>query len=674
VLSSSLRSPGPLLLFTGVFSLMCSNQPPPGASQDATSGATGAGASAAANGGSAGAGGATSALEPEAGAANGGAADGGAANGGAANGGAANGGAANGGAGVEAGAPPDAAGASFGGTTSASFGGTTSAAAGATSAGAASGGASPTGGVSAVSASVFTRSNDLQRSGSNLKESVLTPAVVRSAGFGKLFCKPVDDEIYGQLLYVSALDVGGKTRDVIFAVTMNDSVYAFDAHAADADPLWHVNYADPKNGITPVSTADLSGVACSQYRDFSRQIGITSTPVIDPNTFTMYLNARTKENGVFVQRLHALDIRSGKERPGSPVKLEASVPGTGTGSVDGKLSLEPLLNNQRAGLVLHDNTVYLAFGSHCDGGSYHGWLLGYDARSLSRVATYATTPNGWGGGIWMSGMAPAVDGEGHLYLTTANGSADVASGGGDRAQSFVKLKRQAAGLLVVDWFTPVDWSVTNLEDRDVGSTGALLLPSSNRVLGGSKEGVLYLLDTNDLGKFNENGNAQIVQTVPVTGTHRSHVHGTPVYWKSAGGEYVYVMPEEEHLQQYRVKDGKLVLAHVSEVISPVDHHAASTTMPGGILALTANGDTNDSGLIWATTPIAQDANQQVVSGVLRVFDANDVTHELWNSEQDPNDAFGNLAKFNPPTVVNGRAYVPTFSGQFCVYGGGATRR
>ena len=648
-----------MLFLAGVSSLMCSNQTPPGASQDPTGGAASGGSPAAGNGGSTaavGAGGATSALNPE---------------GGAANGGAANGGAADGGAGIEAGAPADLGGTSFGGASSAAGG---AASAGAANGGAASGGAAPMGGVSATSASVFTRSNDLQRSGSNLKESVLTPAVVRSAGFGKLFCKPVDDEIYGQLLYVSALDVGGQKRDVVFAVTMNDSVYAFDANDAEAAPLWHVNYTDPKKGITPVSTGDLSGLACSQYRDFSRQIGITSTPVIDPNTFTMYLNARTKENGVFVQRLHALDIRNGEERPGSPVKLEASVPGTGTGSVDAKISLDPLLNNQRAGLALHDNTVYLGFGSHCDGGSYHGWLLGYDARSLSRVVTYATTPNGWGGGIWMSGMAPAVDGEGFIYLTTANGSADVASGGGDRGQSFVKLKRQAQALLVVDWFTPVDWSVTNLEDRDVGSTGALLLPSSNRVIGGSKEGVLYVLDTNDLGKFNENDNAQIVQTVPVTGERRSHIHGTPVYWKSAGGEYVYVMPEEEHLQQYQVKEGKLILAHESEVTSPVDHHAASTTMPGGILTLTANGGVAGSGLIWATTPIAQDANQQVVSGVLRVFDANDVTRELWNSEQSANDSFGNLAKFNPPTVVNGRAYVPTFSGQFCVYGVGATRR
>jgi len=521
---------------------------------------------------------------------------------------------------------------------------------------------------------VLTRSNDLQRTGANLSETRLRPDNVSPATFGKVYCRSVDHEIYGQILYVPGLELGpqGK-RNVVFVVTMQSSVYAFDADDAAAPALWEKHYAGPTSGLTPVPVADV-GQVCIQYNgrynDISQFVGILSTPVIDPATQTIYLVARFKQGaGRYLQRLHALSLTDGSERPGSPVTITATTPGTGDGSAGGVLSFDARTQNQRPGLLLHQGVVYIGWASHCDQGPYHGWMIGYDAKTLQQVVVFNTSPGGRFAGIWMAGQAPAVDDAGNIYIITGNGTADL-QGGPNRGNSFIKLRRQGATLAIVDWFTPFNYDVLENEDRDLGSAGALVLPGRNIVMGGGKEGRLYLLDQNNLGKFRAGNDGQIVQTIAVTGTRRAHIHGTPVYWKSREGEFVYLMAEEDFLRQYRVVEGgRLELYKTSTVRASNSDPDAGYTMPGGILSVSANGDTPGSGIVWVSMTITQNAIHKVVPGVVRAFDASDVSRELWNSQQNPGrDSYGNFAKFNPVTVYNGKVYAPTFSRQYCVYG------
>jgi hypothetical protein len=402
---------------------------------------------------------------------------------------------------------------------------------------------------------------------------------------------------------------------------------------------------------------------------------VLGTPVIDPASGTMYFVTRTKEGAgadiKYLQKLHAVSLLDGSPRAGSPVVIEAAIPGTGPNAPDGMVRFNPLTNNQRPALMLHDGVVYIGWSSHCDQGPYHGWLIGYDAKSLAQVVTYNATPNGRNGGIWMSGAAPAVDAEGFIYLLTGNGDADLGPAGGpNRGHSFVKLQRQGGSLQVADWFTPFNYSVLEAEDRDLGSSGILLVPGTNMVLGGSKEGKLYVVDRTNMGKHRATDDGQILQTVALTGARRAHNHGSPVYWKSQEGEFIYVMAEEDYLKQFRIVDGKLQLHKMSVFRAPTDPLAPNGyTMPGGTITLTADADKPGSAILWVTLNVSKDANNAVVPGMFRAFDASDVSKELWNSETNAGrDRVGNFAKFNPATVYNGKVYMPTFSDRLCVYG------
>jgi outer membrane protein assembly factor BamB len=519
---------------------------------------------------------------------------------------------------------------------------------------------------------VLTRGYNLQRTGANLEERILTPAVVNASSFGKLYCRPVDNEIYSSILYVPGVDFGARGKhDAVYVLTMNNSVYAFDALTGEGGALWEKHYNNEAMGITSVPVADLARTTCGMYKDISAVVGIVSTPAIDPATKTMYLVARTKENGNYFQRLHAIDLADGAERAGSPVEITAQAPGMGEGAVNGVIAFDPMRQNQRAALLLHEGVVYIAWASHCDEGPYHGWILGYDAQSLKQAVVFNTTPGGRQGGIWMSGQGPAVDEQGNLYFTTGNGTADLMNGP-NRGESFLKLKREGASLTVLDWFTPYNYDFLERTDRDLGSSGPLLVPGTNFVAGASKEGKLYLLDRNNMGRFNATGDTQIVQTVALTGLTRSHTHGTPAYWKTAAGEFLYVMAEEDYLKQLVLVNGKLQLQAMSALRAPLDPgpKPGGYTMPGGFLTLSADGDKAGTGIIWVNGTLNKDSNQAVVPGILRAYDAGNVSKdELWNSQANADrDSFGNYAKYNPPTVYNGRVYLPTFSKQYCVYG------
>jgi hypothetical protein len=518
---------------------------------------------------------------------------------------------------------------------------------------------------------VLTRGYRLDRTGANLVETALNPQTVNGMGFGKLFCRPVDDEIYGQLLYVPGLELGARGKhNVVVAVTMNDSVYAYDADAAAGTPLWERHFANPAQGITPVPAGELSPTTCGVYKDVSKQIGILSTPVIDPASNTVYLVARTKENGKYVARFVALDLTSGDDRAGSPVTIDATMTGTGEGSVGGKIRFNPMTQNQRSGLLLYQGVVYFGWSAHCDEPPYHGWVLGYDATTLQQVVVFSSTTSGNKGGIWMAGQAPAVGDDGNIYLATGNGSADL-QGGPNRSQSILKLRRAGNTLEVLDWFTPYNYALLEDQDRDLGSSGTMAIPGTQLLLQGGKEGVLYLVDRTKMGHFKAGSDSQIVQSIGVTGPSRAHIHGSPVHWKSTDGQYIYLMAEQDYLRQYRLVNGKLELYKMSGVMAPIEpgNRPGGYTMPGGSLAVSADGDQGGSGVVWGSMTISKDANQAVVAGVLRAFDASDVSKELWNSQQNAaRDSFGNFPKFNPPTVYNGKVYQPTFSKQFCVYG------
>jgi hypothetical protein len=526
-------------------------------------------------------------------------------------------------------------------------------------------------GAAAVGAqvSVLTQHNDNARTGATLNETVLNVSNVTAARFGKLFSRLVDGQIYAQPLYVPHVAIPNQgTHNVVYVATMNNSVYAFDADDPNAAaPLWAVNLGPP------VPYQDVSEVS-----DIQPVIGITSTPVIDASTKTLYCVAKTKDNNAYFNRLHALEITTGQERTGSPVTISAAVPGTGDGSVGNLITFDPLRHLNRPGLLLLKGGVYLALGSHGDQPPYHGWVFGYDAATLRRVSVFNTSPNGSKAAIWQSGQGLAADAKGNIYFLTGNGAFNLNTGGQDMGSSFVKLS--APTLRLVDWFTPSNQDILNPGDHDLGSAGPLLLPGTNMLIGGGKQGVLYLLDRDNMGHFHAEGD-QILQSFlatvypqqqpadfnsPQWNYDIGHIHGSPVYWNSPTfGPLIYIWGEEAALKTFQ-QTGTGLFNPTPVAVGP---YVAPPGMPGAILSLSANGSTAGTGIVWAALPYSRDANPATVPGILRAFDAANAAVELWNSKQvAARDELGNFAKFTPPTIANGKVYVATFSNQLVVYG------
>jgi hypothetical protein len=363
-----------------------------------------------------------------------------------------------------------------------------------------------------------------------------------------------------------------------------------------------------------------------------------------------------------------LDIRTGAERSNSPVIITATCPGTGAGSSGGVITFDPQKQNQRPGLALVNGIVYIGWASHCDWGPYHGWLIGYDATTLQQAVVYNDTPNGLNGGIWMSGQAPSADASGNLYISTGNGTVGTTSNRRDttnRGESFLKLTRSGTNLNVASWFTP--YNFTNLEngDIDLGSAGLLLIPGTSLAFSGGKEGKFYLVNRDSMGGLSSSTTADtnIVQSFSL-GSHQ--IHGGPVWWDSPSGSFSYVWVASDYLRQYKFDPtaGMFLLPNYAQGSA-----AAASGQPGGMLAISANGTNAGSAIVWASHNLVGDANQQVRPGILRAYNAQNVTNELWNSEQlSARDSVGNFAKFVPPTVANGKVYLATFSNRLNVYG------
>ena len=518
--------------------------------------------------------------------------------------------------------------------------------------------------VAMAQVNIYTKSYDTSRTGANLQETILTPANVNSNSFGKLFTVPTDGQIYTQPLYIANLAIAGGTHNVVFVGSMFNTLYAIDAD--NGTVYWTQNFG---------SEIIAEDVENDQNISWYTGVGILGTPVIDPNTNIMYfVSGSQPADGaqVYAYYLNAIEIATGLAVSGSPVNITAtySTPDLTTPEV-----FNAKTQNQRPGLALANGNVYIAFSSHEDQLPYTGWVMAYSESTLAQVAVYATTTIGSEGGIWMSGQAPPIDSAGNLYFSTGNGSSGVTPNNlVQTGQSFIKL---SPTLQLLDYFTPSNAATMSAGDMDLGSAGLLLLPNTSDVLGGGKQGVLYLVNTSDMGEFNASSDNVLQEFQAIYGQGTSHIHGAPVYLNSdLNGPTTYVWGENDVLRGFLFNATTGLLNTTPFATSTMTAPATNNdgAMPGGFLSISANGNSN--GILWASTPYSGDAANQNVQGVLYAFNA-DTLNLLWTDKtNDARDEIGLFGKTVAPTVANGKVYVPNFgplgttngSGSLVVYG------
>jgi hypothetical protein len=525
-------------------------------------------------------------------------------------------------------------------------------------------------------AGVTTYHNDLSRDGANVQEYALNTTTVATATFGKLFSCTVDGAVYAQPLWVPNVSIGGGTHNVIVVATQRDWVYVFDADANPCTMYWGNQYIP--SGETYVNNVDFTtnGV---DTEDIYPDIGITGTPVIDPSTNTIYVVTKTKNTGTTTahSRLHALSLAAGTEATNSPVEISATV----TGNCDGgtTVSFNPLMQNQRPGLALLNGEVYVGWGSHGDVGNWHGWLMGFQTANLTAAPTvFLTTPNGLtppvggnappcGGGIWMSGGAPAIDENNNLYALTGNGAWD---GNSDFGDSYVRLS--TPGLSEMDYFTPSNQATLDEDDTDVGSSGTAVLidqtngPVPHLLVGASKGSIFFVINRDNMSGFNAGGD-QVVQEFTLDG----HSFSTPGFWNNTAYFFGVVFGSTLAGETFAFNTGS------GQFSSTATNHTPSTFgFPGATPSISASSATTD-GIVWAINAAAYGTsdNGPALAGpaILHAYDASNVSTELWNSSQASGgrDTAGNAVKFTVPTVANGKVYIGT-RGSDNTEGGGTT--
>jgi hypothetical protein len=490
-------------------------------------------------------------------------------------------------------------------------------------------------------ASVPTHHNDNARTGQNTKEYALTPTTVSATSFGKLFSCPLDGPgyVYAEPLYVANLTMNdGKKHNVVFVATESDWVYAYDADSSSCQQLWKKSMlAAGETTVAPADTGDTFLL--------TPEIGITSTPTIDVDAGIIYVCAKSKSTSNFIHRLHALSLASGAESVG-PVVITAP-------------NFVPLVHLQRPALLLNNGTVYVAFGSHGDANTYQGWVMGYDAATLTQKFAWSSTdPTGGNnqGAIWMAGGGPAADSAGNIYVETANGVFDAGSGGNNYSDSVVKLSPTGS---VLDYFTPFNQSVLNVEDVDLGSSGVMVLPDSlgttahpHLALATGKPGMLFLLDQASMGKFNSILN-QDVQEVAVQANAMNvigGIFGQAAYWNGN----LYAVAVADFLKQFTISNGVISS-------SPQSHSSVTYKQRGSTPVVSAN-DTS-SGIVWTLDVSAYPSGPSM----LFAHDASNVANQLYSSPTSGTGAAGKAIKLAVPTVANGKVYIGS-QGQFDVFG------
>ncbi|MDE3212949.1 MAG: hypothetical protein KGM98_06920, partial [Bacteroidota bacterium] len=360
-----------------------------------------------------------------------------------------------------------------------------------------------------------------------------------SINFGLLDTLPLDDQMYAQPLVVSNVSIGGGVHNVLYAATVNNTVYAYDADSGTAiSPYWQINLTE--SGMRPPTNVDVNG---STYHDFTGKIGIVGTPVIDTSLGRLFVVARSVDaSNNFYQYLHSIDIINGTD---SKVLISAQISGSGAGSQSGVISFNPVMQNQRCALLLDNGIVYIVYASHADDNPYHGWILGYDENALTQKYVFMDTPNDSAGGIWMSGAGPAADNLGNLYVASGNGTGTASAT--NLQMSIFKLTPNTSSntLDLSTFFTPYNYKSLDSFDYDFGPIQVLLIPNSNRALTGCKDGYIYLVDKDNMGGLGTSSNANL-QALNVY----NQMHSSFGYYHGTSGEYVYLWPEGEPLYAF----------------------------------------------------------------------------------------------------------------------------
>ena len=498
---------------------------------------------------------------------------------------------------------------------------------------------------------ITTYHNDVSRTGANLGETVLNSSNVNSTSFGKVFSRAVDGQIYAQPLYLPNVQIPGQgTHNVIYVCTEHNSVYAFDADSPRlATPLWKINLG------TSVLSANINVT-----RDLLPEVGITGSPVIDSSSGTLYVVAETYENSQAVFRLHALDVTTGAEKFNGPVVIQGSVAGVGVGSVGGMLAFNPVIHWQRPGLLLSNGNVYIGFGGHEDQEPYHGWLFAYSAATLQRVAIRCLSPDSSASGVWQGGVGLAADSSGYIYTQAGQGPFDANTGGRDFGDSVLKLA--ATDLSVVDSFTPSNQALLDSTDADFGSSGPVLIPGSTLGVSTGKDGKVVVWNRANLGQYHNTDHVvqewQGTQSLAATGA--GGFFAGNLFYNST----LFVWGRKDTLKAYAFNGSTFNTTPITGTIVLPDGYSNEPAM-----SLSSNGTVPGSPILWAAYSANGGADGNAYAGMLRAFDASNVSRELWNSNQVPNrDSSGSWAKWSPPTIVTGHVYLATFDGSLNVYG------
>ena len=503
-------------------------------------------------------------------------------------------------------------------------------------------------------AAVATYHNDLARDGANTQEYALTTSTVNTSTFGKLFSCTIDGAVYAQPLWLANVTVNGAKRNVIFVATQHDSLFAFDAdnNTSPCTPLWNVSLIDTNHGASSGETTVPAGVSGflvgAGNGDITPEVGVIGTPVIDPSTGTLYVVSKSVNlfGPTFYQRLHAIDITTGNEKFGGPANITPSnvaYPGRGDGG--STVSFDAQTEGQRPGLALVNGVVYVAWASHEDNPPYYGWIVAFNASDLAVASIFNATPNVQYGGIWMSGGAPAADANGNVYVITANGTFDANNGGDDYGDSFLQL---SGNLIVSSYFTPSDQANDNATDNDFGAGGSAVVLNltsgspKHLVVGGGKDGTLYLLNGDDMGGF---GDFNALQFFNIGHA----IFSSGAFWNNN----FYIAGVHGPVVAYSFNPTTNLFN------ASFTQSATSFGFPGTTPSVSSSASNN--GIVWALDNSKYCTNQSPGCGpaVLHAYDATNVTNELWNSSMAGGDAAGNAVKFVVPTIANGKVYVGT---------------
>lgn len=503
---------------------------------------------------------------------------------------------------------------------------------------------------------VLTARGDLSRLGLDDAETALSQAALASGHFGKRVGYPVDGKIYAQPLYVPTLRIDGGVHDVAIVATEHDSVYAFDADAASPAvlPLWHVSLLQP--GARTFQAATDRVAKNRTCGSITSEVGITSTPVIDWATQTIYVMALDVERGALTYRLHALALSTGADTRPSAV-VSASVNGSGLDAVNGDVAFRATEEQQRMGLTEVNGVIYAGFASWCGWAPYHGWVLGYSAATLTRQIIFNTSPDSWGSGLWESEGGITVDAHGHLYLVTGNGPFDLDRGGRDLGDSVLEVVPEHGTLHILDYFTPFDQLCRAAHDQDLGSGSPLVIPGEDELVLSSKTGAVYVLSEASLGRYHavsapcgraaeKRTNIDTIKQELSFDTVRGGMWGTWAYWSQNGASYVYGSGSTSRLTQYRVLPGGTIAS------APVAEAPLAYSYPGSIPVVTGNQGRPGSGVVWTV--------DQTHGATLRAFAADDVARQLWTSAADPaRDGLdpGEFDHFTVPTTADGLVIV-----------------